>query len=233
MSDLTLVPVTAYYLSAANVPTPLLAQNALMASDLAPYWENFREACIAAGFEPYISGPTDSSDPRGAQGYTKGFFRTPDDQALILLEGTDGAAAVDESPHQAGRAFDLDLAAIAAAFASYDYDQLSALANAYGFSSRVSGEPWHFDDDPASNPAFGSVEAAVEAVGNTADQEAADLAAGQPTAQQAAVEGSAVKTALLSVAALAALYFLYNAANRPVKKPEHSNTNGPEYVFQG
>ena len=66
MSTLTLVPVTAYYLSASNVPTPLLSENALMASDLAPAWANFRAACLALGWEPYISGPTDSNDPRSA-----------------------------------------------------------------------------------------------------------------------------------------------------------------------
>lgn len=206
---MNLQTVTAFYLDPANGPTQLQSQNSIIAVDLVSAWNGFRAAVNALGWEPYISPPNDPSDPRSAEGYTKGFFRTPEDQALMVSEAGDGAAPVDQSPHQAGRAFDLDLAGMEAAFDTYDYSTLTATAAQYGFSARVAGEPWHFDDDPASNPNFGSVLAAVEWVDNTQAQEDALVAAGQPTAQQAAVNGQMNNSILLIMAALAAVYGLH------------------------
>ena len=236
MPDLALNVVTAYYLDpAAGVPVQLLQQNSLMAADAAPNWDAFRVALVALGWEPYISPPVDPQDPRAAQGYTKGFFRTPEDQALEVAEAGDGAAPVDQSAHQAGRAFDLDLNGMSAAFPDFDYNTLAGVAAQYGFTARISGEPWHFDDNPAANPLYGSTLAAVQAIGNTSDQVAAAVAAGQPRPEQLAINGAATKSVLLVTAAIAFLWLISSASNKP-KKPEaeHAaagNSGGPDYVF--
>jgi hypothetical protein len=234
VGSVALVPVVAYYYDPTNGATPLLPENALMAADAAVEWQNFRSAMVAAGFEPFISPPDDPSDPRAASGYTKGFFRTPYDQSLEVQEAGDNAAPVDQSPHQAGRAFDLDLNALAAAFPDYDYGTVTQLAAGAGFYPTAAGEPWHFDDNPAGNSAYGSVLAAVQAIGNTAAQVQADQAAGQPTPQEAAISGSLTNTLLFIGMAGALAYWLAHRADGSHRRhsgEKAANKKEPEYVF--
>jgi hypothetical protein len=159
-----------------------------MADDLAGAWESWRQdAASSKGWELFISPPS-SGD------YTRAIFRTPADVQYLLDNGQATAASVDSSAHQAGRAVDLDLAGMAAAFPNYDYGQLVAMAARHGFKNRVyllnGSEPWHFDDDPVGRGIFATMRDAVDAIGNTSAQVAAAVAAGLDTPQIAALRAA-------------------------------------------
>lgn len=185
-----LVVVEAYYADpATGAFTELLPQNRIAAQDFASTWEAFRAAMLdQLGMEPLLSPPDDPNDPRAAQGYTKAMFRTPEDQQMLYNENPAGATPMDQGAHQAGRAFDLDLAAMQSLYPAYDYNAIATLAASFGLrnlSNAGEPEPWHFDDNPAAT--FGSSQAAIEAVGNLSSQVDADMAAGIPRPEQQAV----------------------------------------------
>lgn len=188
MADLALVPVQAFYRNADGKIVPLLLQNRLMAADLAPAWEAWRrEAMETKGWELLLTPASDGGE------YTRSMFRTPADQQFVADQGWATAGLVDNSVHQAGRAVDLNLVTMQAIYPNYSYAELVAMARRHGFINRVfqinGTEPWHFDDNPAT--IFGSVKAAVEAVGNTLAQVAAAVAAGLDSPQMAAVRAAA------------------------------------------
>lgn len=177
---LDLVPVTAYYRDPeTGTIRPLRVDNALAAADFALKWEHFRQLANAQGWELLIAPPAAGTD------YTRGFFRTPQDQAALISEGAP-AASVDGSSHQAGRAADIDLGGMAATYPDFSYTRLTELAERSGIFARLSDEPWHFDDNPRS--IFGSTYAAVQQIGNLFDQVQAAIAAGMDTPQIAAVK---------------------------------------------
>jgi hypothetical protein len=188
-SILPLVVVEAYYLDpSTGSMTELLPQNRLAAQDFVPLWQNFRAAMLAQGWEPLISPPNDPNDPRASQGYTKGFFRTPEDQALLYSENPAGATPEDQGAHQAGRAFDLDLAGMQSLYPTFDYGTIASIAASFGLRNLASAgepEPWHFDDNPAAT--YGSSTAAIEAIGNLSSQVNADMANGLPRPEEVAV----------------------------------------------
>lgn len=198
---LNLVKVNAFYKDAGGQVVPANPLNALMAEDAAPRWEAWRNEATARGWELLLSPPA-------AGDYTRAMFRTPDDAVWIAANSTTTAATVDAGTHQAGRAVDLDLAGMAA-YAGYSYADLVAMAERHGFTNRVyklnGSEPWHFDDNPVNTGLFSSMKAAVEAIGNTAAQVAAAVAAGFDTPQVAAVKAALTSPAGLGLLILAAV----------------------------
>lgn len=191
-----LVPITAYYRDSSGSLAKVQPFNALMAEDVAPKWAAFRAEAAGRGWELLISPPS-SGD------YTRAIFRTPEDAQWLLDNGQVTAATVDNSAHQAGRAVDLDLGAMAQSYPSYNYGDLVAMAARHGLVNRVykanGSEPWHFDDDPVGAGIFSSMRAAVDAIGNTSSQVAAAVSAGLDTPQ---IQG--MRAALLSPAGLVA-----------------------------
>ncbi len=185
-----LVRVEAYYRNAQGQTVPANPLNALMAQDAAQEWAAWRAEAVGRGWELLISPPA-----AGQGDYTRAMFRSPADAQWIAQNATATSAAVDSSTHQAGRAVDLDLDAMAATWSDYDYNDLVAMARRHGFTNRVytanGTEPWHFDDDPVKQGLFPSMTAAVEAIGNTTAQVTAAVAAGLDTPQLAAIKAAA------------------------------------------
>lgn len=210
---MNLVRVNAFYRDAGGQIVAANPLNALLAEDVAPRWEAWRNEANARGWELLISPPA-------AGDYTRAMFRTPEDAVAIAGSATVTAAAVDAGAHQAGRAVDLDLAGMAS-YPGYNYAELVAMAERHGFTNRVyklnGTEPWHFDDNPVVTGLFPTMRAAVEAIGNTTAQVAAAVAAGFDTPQMAAV-----KAALSSPWALAAVLALGAAAWAMTRKKKWS-----------
>jgi len=202
MPEIALVVVPAFYRNAAGALVEALPENRLLAADVAPKWSAWRERVRQMyGWEILIAPPNSGN-------YTRAIFRTPADQSALQTTGT--AAALDASPHQAGRAVDVDLYGMAALYPGFSETALVDAARVAGMFQRVAGEPWHFDDNPRA--IFGDTNAAIKAVGNTTAQVLAAIQAGLDTPQIAAVKAwlkDKAQNPLLwvALAAGAAFYF--------------------------